>query len=198
MVPSLSRLGLRARSGMSMIIVTVTLSIVAVMAAVTMPNLVTYHKQQDAELTAKVLESLDSTLDRWVGFVGQAPQQLHILVLPFTTADQTCSNGGFHKKAPGQWLNFWPWSGITIIPDYGVPTPLGFIHDTLVVSGVSAGDPEMHIDSLDLDQVQLLDIAVDGSDNPTAGILRYALSTGSTAAHPLYLARYQAAVGGCF
>jgi type II secretory pathway pseudopilin PulG len=183
---------------MSMIIVAVTLSIVAVMAAVTMPNLVTYHKQQDAELTAKVLWSLDSSMARWVRFVGQAPAALHILMLPVSTADFTCSGNHFKAKPVGQWSNFWPWTGVPVVPDYGVPTPMGFIHDSVLASAVHNGDTEIHIDSLDLDQVELLDIAVDDGDGDAAGFLRYAASSGSSAAHPLYLAMFHMAHGGCF
>lgn len=181
-----------------MIFVAVTLSIVAVMAAVTMPNLVTYHKQQDAELTARILWSLDSSTAVWVRFVGQAPMRLHILMLPVSTSDTTCSGNKFKAKPVGQWTNFWPWSGVEVVPYYGVPTPLGFIHDSLIASAVKNGDTDVHIDSLDLDQVQLLDIAVDGTDDPASGFLRYAASSGSSAAHPLYLASFHMAHGGCF
>lgn len=194
----MSRLRLRARHGMSMIFVAVSLSVIAVMAAVTMPNLVTYHKQQDAELTAKILWSLDSTMATWVQLTGQAPSQVHTFMIGLTTADLTCGGNNFKSKVVGQWSNFWPWTGVSVVPDYGVPTPIGFIHDTVVVSTVSNGDTEVHIDSLDLDTVQLLDIAVDNGDGATAGFLRYEPSSGTSAAHPLYLARFQMLHNGCF
>lgn len=192
-----SRAVLRARRGVSLIFVAVTLSVVAVMAAVTMPNLITYQKQKDAVLTAKTLQSLDSTLGRWLGIVGQLPQQLHVMVLPFSTSDKTCSGNNFKAKAVNQEANNWPWSGVTIIPSVGVPTPLGFIHDSVLPSTVTTGDGELHVDSLDLDAAQLLDIAVDNGDGPTAGLLRYALSTGTSVAHPIYLARYHVRQSGC-
>ena len=186
-----------------MIFVAVTLSIVAVMAAVTMPNLVTYHKQQDAELTAKTLRSLDSTLRNrnaggWLGMFGGMPEFLHQLVLPMVQGDPRCSSGTFKLKTdPQKWLANAPFSGVTVIPDYGVPTPLGFIHDSVLNRASNNGDAEMHIDSLDQDAVELLDIAIDNGDGPNAGILRYEASTGSSAAHPLFLARYWITTTGC-
>jgi len=182
---------LRARRGVSLVIVAVTLSVVAVMAAVTMPNLVTYQKQKDAELTAVTFLSLDSSLIQsgaWLNQFGSYPQRLKAFVVPLVAGDPKCGSGTF-KKATG-WAANAPYTGVTIIPDYGVPTPLGFIHDSVLDNAVRSGEAELHLDSLDLDAVQMLDIAVDGTVGPTAGTLRYAASTGSTAAHPLYLARY--------
>lgn len=187
-----------------MIFVAVTLSIVAVMAAVTMPNLVTYHKQQDAELTAKTLESLDSTLrirsaGSFLGSYGAMPAFLHQLVLPIQQGDPKCNNGSTFKLKtdPQKWLNNAPFSGVVVIPDYGVPTPLGFIHDSILNRASNNGDAEMHIDSLDQDAVELLDIAIDDGDGANAGVLRYEPSSGTSAAHPLYLARYWITSTGC-
>lgn len=191
---SARRLELRARRGVSLMLVAVTLSVVAVMAAVTMPNLVTYQKQKDAEFMAKNILSLDSSLDSWLRITGQLPQTLHILVLPPTTTDLTCGGHNISSKAVGQWSNasFWPWSGMTIIPGAGVPTPIGFIHDSVLNSTVATGDGELHIDSLDADAVQMLDIAVDGSDDPASGLLEYGASPTNSS---LYLARFHVHVG---
>ena len=111
-----------------------------------------------------------------------------MLVIPITTSDTKCGGGAF-KKVTG-WTANSPYTGVTIISDFGATTPLGFIHDSVVNSAVSSGQGELHLDSLDLDAVQMLDIAVDGTISPTTGILRYAASTGSTVNHPLFLARY--------
>jgi prepilin-type N-terminal cleavage/methylation domain-containing protein len=116
------------------------------------------------------------------------PQQLHHLTTKIPLTERSC-NGSLYVAAdtvawnpvgaaPGGSSQWPPYSGVPIVTGNGVLTPMGWVHDSVLNStnGVTSipGWVEVHIDSLSLDDAQELDLAVDGSISPTAGLLRFA------------------------
>jgi hypothetical protein len=134
---------------------------------------------------------------RTVSFLGfmqrlnsKYPQQLHQLNNKILLTDRSC-NGSVYVAAdttlwnpagaaPGASAQWPPYSGLNIVSGKGVLTPMGWVHDSVLKSTTGipsiAGWVEVHIDSLSLDDVNELDLAIDGSVNATAGLLRFAAS----------------------
>ncbi len=128
----------------------------------------------------------------YMGFVQRVnskyPQQMHDLTTKITLAEKSCSGSLYVSAdtvkwnpvgtAPGASAQWPPYSGLPIVSGKGVLTPMGWVHDSVLKSanGVPSipGWVEVHIDSLSLDDVQELDLAIDGSVSGTTGLLRFA------------------------
>jgi hypothetical protein len=122
------------------------------------------------------------------GGAGKYPQQLHHLTTKIPLTERSCSGAVYvaadttswnpNGAAPGLSSQWPPYSGLPIVSGKGVLTPMGWVHDSVLKS--STGTPsipgwvEMRIDSLSLDDVQELDLAIDGSIDGTSGLLRFA------------------------
>jgi hypothetical protein len=124
-----------------------------------------------------------------VAAVTKYPQNLHALTNRLTLVTEKSCNGtawvaadtvawnptGAAPGLAGQWA---PYSGLTIVTGRGAYTPLGWVHDSVLKSTTGApsiaGWVELHIDSLSVDDVNELDLVIDGSVNGAAGLLRFA------------------------
>jgi type II secretory pathway pseudopilin PulG len=186
--------------GSTLAAVVVTVMIIAALAAVALPVLQGAQTLEDANRTAIVFRSLDSSLESNSGTAlikgicrttSQCPLFLSSLVILVTTSTPTCKVGtNYGGGDVTNWLTAAPFSGYTIVPGKGVRTPLGWISDTL--TRLANNSIEMHLDSLTADQANYLDIAIDGSATPTTLKLRYAEQAAvftATGQHR-YLARY--------
>jgi hypothetical protein len=123
------------------------------------------------------------------------PQQLHNLTTKILLTEKSCIGALYVAAdttawnpvgaAPGASSQWPPYSGLTIVAGKGVLTPMGWVHDSVLKS--ASGTPsipgwvEVVIDSLSLDDVQELDLAIDGGfptppglPSGTTGLLRYA------------------------
>ncbi len=127
----------------------------------------------------------------YMGFlqrVTKYPQQLHHLITKIPLTERSC-NGSLYVAAdtlawnpvgaaPGVSAQWPPYSGLPIVSGKGVLTPMGWVHDSVLKSTTGspsiAGWVEVHIDSLSLDDVQELDLAIDGTVSGTTGLLRFA------------------------
>src|SRR4051812_43540558 len=185
MVPvSPSGSGRRRRQGFSLVAIVVTVVVLAVLAAVVVPYLTESTHELSAVRTAEILRTLELDLNNTVaanganGFcqaVTSCPSQLQHLTRQISNADFQACNGVVVYKASevSNWIASAPYSGLPIVPGYGVWTPLGVIHDSTIKHG-SKDTVELHIDSLPLNDAVSLDIAVDGASNAATGQLVYA------------------------
>jgi len=208
MVPISPKRSVRGRKGFSLIAIVVTVVILAVLAAVILPYLTESTHELSAVRTAEILRTLELDLNNTVasngldGFcqrVTTCPSQLQHLTRQITTADrQGCNTTALYKAAEvSNWIANAPYSGLPIVPGYGVWTPLGVIHDSTIKHGVK-DTIELHMDSLPLNDAISLDIAIDGVNNATTGQLVYSATAVNTSGQTLELVTYRIkATGKC-
>ena len=144
------------RRGISLIAIVVTVMIIAVLAAVAVPYLRESNDQMAAVRTAQIFRTLELDLNNFpankngvqgfCNWVGICPQQLQQLTRQITIADLACGGAAYKASQVGFWISAAPYSGLPISPGYGVWTPLGVIHDSVIK--VSTGNFELHIDSM--------------------------------------------------
>jgi hypothetical protein len=188
-----------------LVVVMVGLALSAVAAAATIPILFGAERRAAAEETAMLMESLakslfnedaDTTANGNRGFrqaVNKYPAQLWHLTRLFDQNEDRCDGAAYRSNASNE-IGKWqdgpnPYSGLPIVEDVGLPTPLGFIHDTLKIASDN-NFVEFHLDSLATEDVQYLDLIIDGVSDSTAGTLRYKRATNTTAGQNLHLAMY--------
>jgi type II secretory pathway pseudopilin PulG len=204
-IPRRRRRSPRQRAGYVLLVVMVGMAVSAVAAAATIPILFGADRRAAAEETAMLMESIarslynpvaDTGANGNLGFrqaVNKYPAQLWHLTRLFDQTEDRCDGAAYRSNASNE-IGKWqdgpnPYSGLPIVEDKGLPTPLGFIHDTLVIA--SDNDfVEFHLDSLATEDVQYLDLIIDGAADSTAGTLRYKRATGTLAAQHLHLAMY--------
>jgi type II secretory pathway pseudopilin PulG len=186
--------------GSTLIVIVVSLMVLTIAAAVAAPLLFSANDQIAAQRTGEILNSVRVSLDKnatdatgnvgWCSQIGKCPASLSQLTSEIAVGDNCCCNTGgtFSSKSVGNWLSQAPFSGLPIVKGVGLPTPLGIIHDSLVLSGTS--HIELHIDSVPQYRAVYLDSMVDGAVNAAAGAIQYALSPGTTAAKNLYLVKF--------
>ena len=173
-----------------------------------MPYLTQSTHELSAVRTAEILRTLELDLNNTTannglnGFcptVGGCPQTLQQLTRQISTADRSaCNTLALWKAAEvGTWIASAPFSGLPIVPGYGVWTPLGIIHDSTIKHGLK-DTVELHIDSLPLYDAINIDIAVDGVNNATTGRVVYAATAVNTSGQTLELLSYRIqSIGNC-
>src|SRR5205085_7867715 len=80
-----------------------------------------------------------------------------------------------------------------IIPNQGVETPLGWVHDSVVKGTIAAGTTafaELHIDSVARSDVLELDAAIDDAADSLTGLVRWVNATGLSSGSNLRLVRF--------
>jgi hypothetical protein len=181
-----------------LIAIVVTVMIIAVIAAVAVPYLTESKHEMAAVRAAQILRTLELDLNNGQaqnglpGFcprVTVCPQLLSHLNTQITVADKRACGGVIYTVAQvNAWIANAPYSGLPITPGYGVWTPLGVVHDSVV--RISTGNIELHIDSLSLNDAADLDVAVDGVAGAGAGQLTYGNTVVNTSGQVLKLAKY--------
>ena len=188
------------RRGFTLAVIVVSLVVLALAAAVAAPLVFSANDQLAAQRTGEILNSIRVSLDKNasdatgnVGYcsqVGRCPASLSQLTNKIAAGDKCCCNLGntYNNSHVTNWLGIAPLSGLPIVKGIGLPTPLGVIHDSMVLSGTSK--IELHIDSVEQYKAIYLDSMVDGTVNAAAGAVQYALSPGTTAAKNLFLVKF--------
>jgi type II secretory pathway pseudopilin PulG len=184
-----------------LIAIVVTVMIIAVIAAVAVPYLRESNDEMAAVRTAQILRTLEVDLlnnqasNGPTGFcqhVGVCPQQLQHLTRQINSADKSACGGvpyttvgGGPGGQVGKWIGNAPYSGLPIVAGYGVWTPLGVIHDSVI--RVSTGNIELHIDSVSVNaaadlaaqigaQLATVNTAVNSSGQ-TLNLVKYGIVT---------------------
>jgi type II secretory pathway pseudopilin PulG len=155
-VPVSRRSARGIRRGISLIAIVVTVMIIAVIAAVAVPYLRESNDAMAVVRTVQIFQTLEVDLRNnqngngqpaFCQQVGVCPQQLQHLTRQVTVADmRACGGVAYSGGQAGNWITNAPYSGLPIVAGYGVWTPLGVIHDSVI--RVAQGSIELHIDSV--------------------------------------------------
>jgi Tfp pilus assembly protein PilE len=195
------------RRGISLVAIVVTVMIIAVLAAVAVPYLRESNDEMAAVRTAQILRTLEQDLNNTQdpangpsGFcvrVTVCPQQLQHLYRAITATDRSAcgavlytTSGGGGGGQVGRWTLNAPYTGLPVSPGYGVWTPLGVIHDSVIK--VATGSIELHMDSVSANAAADLDVAVDGATSP--GQLTIVNTAVNTSGQVLKLVKFQITV----
>jgi type II secretory pathway pseudopilin PulG len=182
----------RLLAGFTLVEVAVAAMLIALLAAVTSPYLVSYMDHQRAQTTADQLADLAkgigafnavvkegnaaSTLNTYPGSLWQLDS---IIVAANVVSHNSCGSTNnatfqFNATAVTAWTNNGPFVSY-YIPRTGLVTPLGTVEDSLVRSNHAAavGTLALQMIGVDDDDAVMLDLIVDGGDGGTLGTLRY-------------------------
>jgi prepilin-type N-terminal cleavage/methylation domain-containing protein len=201
----------QSRPGFSLAEVVVTAAVLVIIAAAALPSLSGYYSQKRVNDTRDVLVSLSMSIanqnvaagERGFGRVVNAtrkyPGRLSQLTIPILPADRQCqiAGGATGYAAADTGTTGWkagaPYSGLNIVLDKGVETPLGWVHDSVVKGTIAAGTTgfaELHIDSVARNDVVNLDAAIDDNVDSTSGMIRFVNATGLSSASNLRLVQF--------
>jgi type II secretory pathway pseudopilin PulG len=203
----------RQLRGFTLLAVLVGVMIVATLAAVALPVVAGASDYKEAQRTALIFRSLDSSLTKptsnanaTLGVIGfcvqvntKCPKRLYSLTSP-PKGELKCSGsasftGGNSTSDSAKWIAIAPFSGLPIVKDKGVLTPLGWIHDTLFRRTDTPARADLHLDSLTFNQVNYLDLILDGTANASVGRLQYAENlVSASAGQHRYLASFRIAI----
>ncbi len=181
---------MRARRGFTLAEVAVAALIVAIMAAVTAPSLMSFLDNQRAMTTASTLSDLATGIGSFRTSVGAYPQKISQLTnVIATTQLNSCGAGSaaqtFTAAQVTNWNNNAPFVTFFISSTSPLNTPLGTITDLMVrnpvgPSGTLSGTLAIRMSNVDSADAAELDKIVDGTSTPTTGVLQYTI-TGSLA-----------------
>lgn len=194
------------RRGFTLPEVLVSTTILILLAAMTVPSLVSYKNAKDARAVASLLTSLSLSLNNPNGSLGDLgfaqrigdkyPQQLIDLVAPITTAKFSCSGGAYTTTNVNAWAAGAPYSNAPIFLT-GIPTPAGSIRDTVYTSATT-NYVELRMDSVETIDAQNIDLAVDLTADSTQGVIRYEAEPSAPTNVQLHRIRYLIPKGnGC-
>jgi prepilin-type N-terminal cleavage/methylation domain-containing protein len=201
----------RTRRGFTLAEVVVTAVVLVIIAAAALPALSGYYSQQRVDDTREILVSLNQSINnhspvsggrgfgRLVSATRKYPGKLSQLTTQIIPADRQCqvAAGATAYVAADTGVAGWklgaPYSGLPIVLNQGVETPLGWVHDSVIKGTVAAGTTgfaEVHIDSVARDDVLALDLMIDDAVDSTAGFIRFVNATGLSSASKLRLVRF--------
>lgn len=194
------------RSGFTLPEVLVSTAILILLGAMTVPSLVSYKNARDARAVASTLSALSISLNNPNGYlgslgfiqqIGSYPQNLSHLETPITTAMKSCAGTAYTSTNVSAWAAGAPYSSAMIIATKGIPTPIGWIRDTVYTSATT-NYVELRIDSVETIDAQNLDLAVDLFQDSTLGVLRYEADPAAPGNTGLHRVRYLLPAGtGC-
>jgi hypothetical protein len=185
--------------------------VLVVIAAAAVPALSGYYSQQRVIATRDILLSLSMSIGnqnqvagergfgRLVNATRKFPGRLSQLTIPILPSDRPCQTAGgatgyiTADTGVAGWKLGAPYSGLAIVQNQGVETPLGWAHDSVVKGTLAAGTrgfAEIHIDSVARDDVLSLDLAIDDAVDSLTGFVRFVNATGLSSASNLRLVRF--------
>ena len=180
-----------------------------IIAAAAVPALAGYYSQQRVSDTRDVLLSLSLSVNnhnnrngtrgfgRLVNATRKYPFKLSQLTIQILPTDKQCQvaagAAGYVAADTTAWKTGAPYSGLNIVLNKGVETPLGWVHDSVVKGTAAAGTTgyaELHIDSIASDDARSLDLIIDDAIDSTAGFVRWVNGTGLSSGSNLRLVRF--------
>jgi prepilin-type N-terminal cleavage/methylation domain-containing protein len=180
----------RLRRGFTLLEITVAAVIVAVLAAVTVPSMISYLEFQDIKTTRDMLFTLRDAItnpatgaNAFYQKVGTVyPGRLAELSAPITTVaasnPNSCGNV-FTAAQVTAWNTNGPFVNM-VIPTTGLPTPIGLIENVMVrtPNSATAGTLAIKMLAQPLANAQELDYLIDANasgvgDGAAAGSLRW-------------------------
>jgi Tfp pilus assembly protein PilE len=171
--------------------VVVAAVILAILATVTVPSLMTFLDRQRATTTATQLSGVATGIVNFEAAIHSAgtttnndyPFRISDLVTAITANDSTSCKTKFTANAVTQWAAAGPFVNFYAAKPAGLSTPLGTLQDTITRNPLSAtaGFLELHFVAIDSADAVMLDEVVDNGDGGTLGTVRYTI--GTTSAH---------------
>jgi hypothetical protein len=196
------------RVGLTYIEVAVALALVALVAALTYPQLSGYAAARRARDTAAQLLAIQLGLDNnnvplgTLGYLNAVqesgkdpdsryPARLSQLVIPVTTSDVDCSGTKYSATKVTGWQQHGPFTGLVVTARVGINTRLGVIRDSVFLgSGVTAGTIDLRIDSVHTRDAENIDLYVDRALDSLTGQIRYEASIGAPANTDLHVLKF--------
>lgn len=186
------------RRGFTLPEVLVSTFILVLLAAMTVPSLVSYKNAKDARATAATISSFSLSIVNTNAELGDPgffervaayPQTLSQLIAPITTSMRSCAGTLYTATDVTNWSVGAPYSTATVIATKGVPTPLGWIRDTVYLSA-TPNYVELRLDSVETDDAKNIDLAIDIDADSTSGVLRYEAEPSAPGNPQLHRLRY--------
>ena len=184
---------LSRRQGFTLAEVAIAAVIIAIMAAVTAPSLVSFIDKERAQTTADKLSAIATGIAGFEAAIHTAagattdayPGRISYLTNAITTTEFTTCHTTFTSTSTTQWNTSGPFLTF-YIPVGGLNTPLGIIQDSMIRTPSSTGPTALpgtlalHMTGVDASDAAMLDQVVDGGDGGSAGVVQYTVS-GTTA-----------------
>jgi prepilin-type N-terminal cleavage/methylation domain-containing protein len=162
----------RLRRGFTILEIVIAVSVMAVLAALTIPTITRYLDQQEIDTTASTLSSLAAGVMQFQSVVSGTPFRITQLARNITSLDTTsCSGVGnalprttFTVATAAKWANGGPFYNKATNPQ-GFPLPIGTANDTLFRTSNSStpGFLQIRINPVRFQDAILLNDAIDGS-----------------------------------
>jgi type II secretory pathway pseudopilin PulG len=186
------KIGRRRELGFTLAEVAVSAAIVAMLAAVTIPYLVTFLDKQRVQATADKLAALTTGIAAFATGVHTAAA-LNTNTYPGTLSELTtqiqvgtpathnsCGSGAignFNAHAGSDWSTNGPFLSF-FVPVGGLQTPMGLVADSLVRTplAATAGTLGIRMVAVDTADANLLDLIVDGGDGGVVGTVRFVVN----------------------
>jgi type II secretion system protein G len=178
------------RQGFTLMEMVVALLIIALMAAVIAPNVISALDRARISAAHKTLQGLSQGIRDFKKDVGQYPSRLTQLVTPITTADRGACNNLYTGGGTGQVAR---WAGPYLdrnVEATGVPLGIGTATNVLFWNANTTIEiPNMTVelaDALELDEL------ADGSDGALSGNIRW-----TNLVAPMVSMDYLIPINGC-
>ena len=159
----------------------VAIAIVLILASVIAPSLIAYADEQRAEDTAALLTKVSTGLVGANGFrskigsnAGRVSQLTNRPTANNAAIDDDSCGGAITGAEQGTWDSNSPFVGF-MIPRSGLVTPMGVAEDTMSrnPNTNAVGVNQIVFKNVDLRDVLLLDVFVDGNDGAGSGFIRW-------------------------
>ena len=183
-----------ACSGVTLVEVVVGMTIVAILAAVLVPQVIGRLSGGQAAALVTNIDALREAILAFRGDTGRYPQRLSLLATPIVaSSEDTC---GAPIPSPGSWKG--PYLDRAITPAAGIPVGSAIIADSLRRSPAAATSTNLvgtltiavaHVDEAVASQIEA---SVDGNGNLGAGTIRWSATGGG-----LGELRYDLVIRGC-
>ena len=173
---------MRARRGFTLAEVAVAALIVAIMAAVTAPSLMSFLDNQRAQTTANTLSDLATGIASFRTSVTAYPQKISQLTNVIATTQPNSCGSNFTAANVTSWNNNAPFVNFFISSTSPLNTPLGTVTDVMVrnptgPTGTLTGTLAIRMSNVDSADAVELDKIIDGSSTPTTGVLQYTITS---------------------
>ena len=174
----------RAMRAFTLVEVVVALFIVLVLAAVALPSLSGYLQQKRIDETVSQLTVVTNAIaqfntdvnNTYPGRLSELSQTLVAGNNSYATGTDDSCGGTFTTQEKGRWDNAGPFVRFFVDRDSGMVTPIGRAVDSLTRNPNSGATGFLilnFVNSVDLNDAEMLDAAADGSTGSAAGYIRW-------------------------
>lgn len=166
---------MRARKGFTLAEVAVAALIIAIMAAVSAPSLVSFLDNQRAKTAASTLSDLATGIASFRTSVAVYPLKVSQLTNLIATNQFNSCRTAFSGAQVTNWTNNAPFVTFFVSSTSKLNTPIGTINDSLARTPMTANPGTIAIQMAAVDSADAaeLDKVIDGTSTPSTGVLQY-------------------------